>query len=143
MAGRSSLSPQPPSLVGIFIREKREALSLSQRALGQKFEPTVTTQFISNIERGVTPLPPSHVSTVANALGFDRCELFSVMVREYSARIRREAGDPDLAADDADSCYIYDVCQAYREADPAIRAEFEKICERMLNVPCPGAKVGR
>ena len=47
-----------PRLVGNFIRQKREALGLSQRALGQKFTPPVTTQFISNVERGVTPLSP-------------------------------------------------------------------------------------
>ena len=42
-----------PKLVGAFIRQRREALGLSQRALGLLFSPPVTTQFISNVERGV------------------------------------------------------------------------------------------
>jgi hypothetical protein len=54
------MTPQRPKLVGTFIRQKRESLGISQRALGQMLTPTVTTQFISNLERGVTPLPLNH-----------------------------------------------------------------------------------
>ncbi len=69
MSGDTIQPPRQRSLkgtgiVGAFIRQRRETLGLSQRALGQLFQPPVTTQFISNVERGVTPLPPVHISTL-------------------------------------------------------------------------------
>ncbi|MBC7396603.1 MAG: helix-turn-helix transcriptional regulator, partial [Bdellovibrionales bacterium] len=42
-----------PNWVGAFIRQKREEKGFSQKELGQKFEPPVTTQFVSNLERGI------------------------------------------------------------------------------------------
>lgn len=84
--------------VGSFIREKREAVKLSQRALGQLFDPPVTTQFISNIERGVTPLPPIHVATLVRALKIQESELLSVMEHEYSAKISNRLGRAELGA---------------------------------------------
>ena len=82
--------------VGSFIREKREAVKLSQRSLGQLFDPPVTTQFISNIERGVTPLPPVHVATLVRALKIQESELLTVMEHEYSAKISNRIGRSDL-----------------------------------------------
>src|SRR3954462_2435209 len=72
-----------PRLVGSFIRQRREGLGLSQRALGLMFEPAVTTQFISNVERGVTPLPPVHVPTLTKALMVPENELMGLLEREY------------------------------------------------------------
>jgi transcriptional regulator with XRE-family HTH domain len=61
--------------VGEFVRSKREELGMSQRELGKCFDPPVTTQFISNIERGVTPLPPIHVPVLARVLKVSESEL--------------------------------------------------------------------
>src|SRR3954469_19062686 len=81
-----------PKLVGEFIRKRREALGLSQRALGLLFEPAVTTQFISNVERGVTPLPPAHVPTLAKALLVSEDEIMSLLEREYSLKLSGRLG---------------------------------------------------
>ena len=85
-------STQKPKLVGAFLKRRRETLGLSQRALGQKFEPAVTTQFISNVERGVTPLPPAHIPTLCEALRLDEKELMNILEQEYSAKLMGRMG---------------------------------------------------
>src|SRR3954447_22339910 len=90
-------SPKQPKLAGHFIRQRREALGLSQRALRLLFSPPVTTQFISNVERGVTPLPPAHVPTLTKALLVSENELMVLLEREYAAKLSGRLGkiEPD------------------------------------------------
>src|SRR4051812_50030016 len=85
-------SPKRPKLVGNFIRQRREALNLSQRALGLLFDPPVTTQFISNVERGVTPLPPVHIPTLAKALATNDTEIMLLLEREYALKLNGRLG---------------------------------------------------
>src|SRR5262249_47894405 len=80
-------SKNRPKLVGSFIRQKREASGLSQRALGLLFNPPVTTQFISNLERGVTPLPLNHIPTLTKALSINEAEIMSLLEREYTMKL--------------------------------------------------------
>src|SRR4051794_6713819 len=79
-------------LVGDFIRKRRETIGLSQRALGQVFEPPVTTQFISNVERGVTPLPPIHIPTLAKALSVNDSEIMTLLEKEYAFKLNGRLG---------------------------------------------------
>src|SRR5579884_1380614 len=88
-----------PRLVGNYIRSRREALGLSQRALGLLFTPAVTTQFISNVERGVTPLPPAHVPTLAKALSVSDAEIMNLLEKEYSLKLNERLGRPEGSAD--------------------------------------------
>src|SRR3954470_10167785 len=81
-----------PRLVGNFIRTRREALGLSQRALGLLFDPPVTTQFISNVERGVTPLPPAHVPTLTRALQVSEAEMMTLLEQEYTLKLSGRLG---------------------------------------------------
>ena len=74
-------------LVGDFIKKRREDLGISQRSLGLGFNPPVTTQFISNVERGVTPLPPIHVPVLAKALSTDEAEILALLEKEYAMRL--------------------------------------------------------
>lgn len=138
-----------PNLVGLFIREKREGLGLSQRALGALFEPAVTTQFISNIERGVTPLPPVHVPTLVRILKLNDSELLAVMEREYSAKISHRVGrsDPFSAAPphpirttEEDRNYFQALYDAYRLGDGSAKDAFHALCESLLHVPKPAVK---
>src|SRR3984957_15346979 len=85
-------SSKRPKIVGNFIRQRREALGLSQRALGLLFEPAVTTQFISNVERGVTPLPPAHVPTLTKALRVSESEMMALLEREYTQKLSGRLG---------------------------------------------------
>lgn len=134
-----------PKLVGNFIRQRREALGLSQKELGLLFNPSVTTQFISNLERGVTPLPPSHVSTLSKALLISEGELASLLEREYSHKLQGRLGqrnaelkaceNPGLAIASEDLAFIYALYDAYRRADLMTRQTFITTCENILNLP--------
>jgi transcriptional regulator with XRE-family HTH domain len=153
-AGRKS-----GSLVGHFLRQRREALGLSQRALGQKFSPPVTTQFISNVERGVTPLPPGHIPTLSRELKLPEAELLSVLEREYMMKLsdklgaqqaEAEAGGNEghsalaemarrplpqaLLVEDQDFDLMRSLYDAYRSADEKTREEFEALCIRLLRM---------
>lgn len=79
------------SLVGQFIKKRRTELGLSQKALGLAFQPAVTTQFVSNIERGVTPLPPNHVATLCEALKVSDTEIFALLEKDYALKLTGKA----------------------------------------------------
>ncbi len=152
-AGRKS-----GSLVGHFLRQRREALGLSQRALGQKFSPPVTTQFISNVERGVTPLPPGHIPTLSRELKLPESELLSVLEREYMMKLSDKLGAQSaeaaiegeghsalaemakrplpqaLLVEDQDFEMMRSLYDAYRSADEKTREEFEALCIRLLRM---------
>ncbi len=151
----STLGRKPTSLVGTFLRQRRESLSLSQRQLGMKFEPPVTTQFISNLERGVTPLPPHHVPTLARELRIEEGELLSLLEREYaqkiSDRMHRQTCDAganpagpeavvtpttlrNLVVKEKDAEFIRSVYQAYSLADSATKENFASVCEKILRM---------
>ena len=76
-----------PNWVGTFVRQKREAKGFSQKELGQKFEPAVTTQFVSNLERGITPIPAVHIQALVKALDINEQELMVLMEKEYAAKL--------------------------------------------------------
>jgi transcriptional regulator with XRE-family HTH domain len=135
-----------PRLVGDFIRQRRETLGISQRSLGLLFNPAVTTQFISNVERGVTPLPPAHVPVLAHALQVTEAEVMSLLEREYTMKLsgrlgRSEAStDPNrLEINGPDSPFIKSVYQAYQSADDKTREAFATICESILHIRKTGS----
>lgn len=137
-----------PRLVGGFIRTRREALGLSQRALGLLFSPPVTTQFISNVERGVTPLPPAHVPTLARALSISDAEIMNLLEKEYSAKLNERLGRPEgnghspdmpdgtmgLTVAPGDLAFMQSLYSAYKQADPKTKQTFADVCQSILNV---------
>jgi transcriptional regulator with XRE-family HTH domain len=141
-----------PRLVGNFIRQRREAAGLSQRALGMLFSPPVTTQFISNLERGVTPLPLNHVPTLTKALGINENEMMALLEQEYTLKLSgrlaqmdfkggdgaesgRAVGGTILPVQNEDLDFMRILYKAYRQADPKTRQEFASVCENVLQVP--------
>ena len=130
-------SPRP-KLVGNFIRSRREILGLSQRALGQLFTPAVTTQFISNVERGVTPLPPNHVATLARALQISEDEILRALELEYAAKLsgkipgRTSEGNLGIKEEDWD--WFKRIYESFRNADSKAKTDFQSACENILKV---------
>ena len=129
--------------VGIFIRQRREMLKLSQKALGQLFSPVVTTQFISNVERGVTPLPPCHVPTLAKALHISEKELLAILSHEYSIKLSdRVLKDPTqshahykiLAITPLDYPFMKKLYEAYQLAPETLKEEFSHVCKKIFKV---------
>lgn len=135
-----------PKLVGNFIRQRRESLGLSQRALGLLFDPPVTTQFISNVERGVTPLPPAHVPTLTKALMVSEEELMALLEREYTAKLTGRLGKvngngvirvdslPHVVVSPTDFEFIRNLYDAYRRSDVKTQQAFATVCQSMLNL---------
>ncbi len=140
-----------PGLVGQFIRRRREALHLSQRALGLLFTPAVTTQFISNVERGVTPLPPSHVPTLTQALQITENELLTLMEQEYTLKLSHRLGKknqpsgtitqaavPDghfpLPIVHTDFNFMKKLYDAFSKADAKTKTTFLTVCESIFNL---------
>jgi len=140
-----------PRLVGTFIRQRRETLGISQRALGLLFSPPVTTQFISNVERGVTPLPPTHISTLTKALQVQESEITALLKQEYHQKLsgrlsphddggashdpdRVSSGEPLIMQSGPDSDFIRLAIAAFHQADEKTRQTFKSLCENILNI---------
>ena len=131
-------------LVGDFIRKRREALKMSQRALGLLFDPPVTTQFISNVERGVTPLPPSHIPILAKALTVSPSEITVLLEKEYALKLSGRLGHaengssdhldiwPNLVVSKADYEFMKSLYDAYRVSDDKTKQAFSTVCESIL-----------
>lgn len=129
------------TLIGNFIRSKRETLNLSQKALGQLLDPPVTTQFISNVERGVTPLPPAHVPTLAKALSVNPDEIMVVLEREYALRLsdrlgqeRPVSGSSHMIVAHDDLRFLQAIYEAYRHSDGEKKQAFRTVCESVLGI---------
>jgi len=135
-----------PKLVGTFIKQRRQSLDLSQRALGQMLTPVVTTQFISNLERGVTPLPLSHLPALAKALQISDAELTSLLEREYALKLSNRlgienggqvdvgGGNRKLDVSSSDFDFMKNLYEAYCIADPKAKQAFLSVCENILGM---------
>lgn len=134
------------NIVGQYIRRKREEAGLSQRALGQLFEPAVTTQFISNIERGVTPLPPVHVGTITRALRVTDEDLLEQMEREYTAKISQRMGlsegeslvGASIHLAKEDEGFFRELYRSYRRSDESTRSQFRGYTTSLFRMPEAG-----
>ena len=125
--------------VGSFIRKKREDLGLSQRDLASQFVPAVTTKFISNIERGVTPLPVSHLATLTRVLKIPQGELASLLQRDYQTKLATTLGMENGAAgfstetlSNEDQDFLFAFARSFAGADAAKRRELREQIERTL-----------
>jgi transcriptional regulator with XRE-family HTH domain len=127
-----------PRLVGTFIRKRREAVGLSQRSLGLLFNPPVTTQFVSNLERGVTPLPLHHIPTLCKALSVNEAEIMSLLEKEYTLKVSGRLGlapgegsngDGTLNVAPDDYGWLSDVYRSFSKADAKTKQAFITVCE--------------
>jgi transcriptional regulator with XRE-family HTH domain len=77
--------------IGSFIRELRESRGLSQGDVA-KLLNLKTAQSISNIERGVSPLPRAKIKKLADVLGIRKGEIVTIVLREVQDRYAKAAG---------------------------------------------------
>ena len=76
---------------GQIIRQARQASGVSQLTLALELGFT-NGQFISNIERGLSPLPPKYVGRISDRLGIDREILIDALIAEERTQILEEVG---------------------------------------------------
>lgn len=137
--------PRLPRLVGNLIKQRRENVGLSQRALGLLFNPPVTTQFISNVERGVTPLPIAHVPLLTKALQIPTDEIMQLLEKEYAFKISGrvnvnlqtsvpipQISQASLLVEKQDLEWITRLYQKYRTADLKTKQELSNSIETLL-----------
>jgi transcriptional regulator with XRE-family HTH domain len=131
---KKSLS-KSPNWVGAFLRQKREEKHLSQKELGQKFTPAVTTQFVSNLERGITPVPAVHIQALVKSLELNEHELMALMEKEYAAKLTHkiagqhmdhQSGDAPavLVIPKHDEEFFKFIAQSYNNLSDVDRAQF-------------------
>ena len=120
---------------------------MSQRALGLLFDPPVTTQFISNVERGVTPLPPTHIPVLAKALSVSPSEITVLLEKEYALKLSGRLGQaengnndhldiwPNLVVSKVDYEFMKNLYDAYRVSDQKTKQAFATVCESILVLP--------
>jgi len=114
----------------------------------------VTTQFISNIERGVTPLPSTHIKNLAAALETTEQEVISVLEKDYTQKLSNKLGlagavdgepvrtqrqmqspaQPLVMVDGADKDDFSRIYEAYRAADQETREAFLAACRAIFRI---------
>jgi transcriptional regulator with XRE-family HTH domain len=141
---KKSLS-KSPNWVGSFIRQKREEKRLSQKELGQKLTPPVTTQFISNLERGITPVPVVHIQAIVKSLDINEHELMGLMEKEYAAKltqklaghhgdISNESAPSVLVVAKQDEEFFKFVVQSYNNLSDSDRAQFRSQIQSLFEL---------
>jgi hypothetical protein len=113
------------------------------------------------VERGVTPLPPAHVPTLAQALQVPEAELMALLEREYTIKLSGRVGrgnghsngaDPGGAGNGEyldpalgpgafpmviqmkDQEFMQGLYQAYRHADEKAQEAFRKVAKSLLGL---------
>jgi transcriptional regulator with XRE-family HTH domain len=101
--------------LGAYLREKRNLAGLSTRALGE--ELNVSSNYISEIERGIKPPSDHLLREYANILKLDENELFKMLDKvplkatetlekhEQLQNLLSEMNDSDLADDEIDQLF--------------------------------------
>lgn len=69
---------------------EREKAGLTQAELAGKLG--VDNQFISNIERGICPLPPKHFKVLSRMLDIPVEKFIDYNVERYVARMKKQIG---------------------------------------------------
>ena len=79
------------TLVGTYLKLKREEASLSQAKLAHKLG-LKSAQSISNIERGVSPFPANFINPISHALKVDPRSFVEAMLMDCKLKLEQEAG---------------------------------------------------
>lgn len=77
--------------LGQLIRKSRETVGLSQNDVAKVLNVR-TPQSVSNIERGVSPLPAGKIKALANLIQLPPTQLVDVIVKEKRAKLLKAAG---------------------------------------------------
>ncbi|MCX6112673.1 MAG: helix-turn-helix transcriptional regulator [Proteobacteria bacterium] len=85
-------------LVGNFIKKRRSVLKLTQKQLSDSLG-FKTSQFISNLERGIAEIPPSRIKDFAEVLQMDNNEFTNLVSESLKRKILKKT---DIAEGEKD-----------------------------------------
>ena len=121
--------------LGVFLRKKREAVGITQKALSQKIG-LGTCQFISNIERGVSEIPSNRIGLYAENLQLNAKEL-TKMVQEVINKKTEKKTSVKLycaTANNDEDPFIVKFIAAWQEADEKDKESVKVLVSRFLNI---------
>lgn len=78
--------------VGRLILRQRQTLSLSKMEIARRFVPTVSPQFIFNVEKGRCKLPIDRATQLCNILHIRPIELVEAFTSDFGLTIREKLG---------------------------------------------------
>ncbi len=116
--------------IGIFIKQMREKRGLSQSQVA-KLLKLKTAQSISNIERGVSPLPRSKIKKLADVLGIEKKEIVTLALQEVQDKYSRATGMTSLESDEV--VLLQTLAERFRSAKTGEKSALKKRVERILN----------
>lgn len=78
-------------IIGKFVKGRREQLGLSQGDVAKKLK-LKTPQSLSNIERGISPLPANKIKPIAALLKVTPLKMIDLIIMEKRAAYKRIVG---------------------------------------------------
>lgn len=122
--------------IGSYIKELREKKGLSQADVARLLS-LKTAQSISNIERGVSPLPRAKIKRLADILGVKKGEIVTMVMREVQDRVSKAAGVQgksvvigELANDEA--VLVNALVDRLRDAKTSERVQLKKAVRKLI-----------
>jgi transcriptional regulator with XRE-family HTH domain len=75
--------------VGVLIKKRRKVVNITQQVLAKKIG-VKSSQYISNAERGISPLATKYIRKVAKALKLDVNKVLVAVVNDYRKKVKLE-----------------------------------------------------
>ncbi len=119
--------------LGRFLRKKREAAGLTQGGLSKKLGFS-SSQFVSNIERGVAVIPASRVNDYAGIIGVTADELSRLVSDASSDKALKRAATKFNVSARQDDPFIEAFICAWQTASEEDKACIKKVAERVLDI---------
>jgi transcriptional regulator with XRE-family HTH domain len=124
-------------LVGSWITKRRELKGISQAQLAKRLGVN-TAQSVSNIERGIAPLPHAHVSELSRALGVKRELVVNKVVEEFRKSWMAASGKTKKAAPKGKKAKTPKKAQPKKTAKPVNKV---RLASRVLATKARKAKL--
>lgn len=119
------------ALLGKFLRKLRVKHKLSQKAVATKLG-LKSSQFISNIERGLSQIPSSKICEFAKILNFEADDLAKMLSESYKNKIcKRNSLNKN---DSDDDIFLKNFIIGWRTADEKDKESLKIIISKMLNI---------
>ena len=75
-------------ILGDLIKKRRNKANITQAEISSKFGFT-SSQYMSNVERGISVLCPKYFNDLAKILKINADQLYEAAVKDYAVRIRK------------------------------------------------------